>query len=402
MTDVIYIDGSQGEGGGQIVRSSLALSLVTERTVTIDRIRAGREKPGLMRQHLTAVNAAVEICGGKATGAAIGSRAITFEPQPVRAGEYRFSVGTAGSTTLVLQAVLPALLTSDGPTTLILEGGTHNAWAPPFDFLERVLLPLINRMGPRVEVDLERHGFYPAGGGRFRVHIQPAPTLSGFDLCERGDIVDRRARVLLANLPAHIARREIDTVIEKTGWNANCCSIVEVESAGPGNVVLLELASSHVTEVFTGFGQQGVKAERVAGEAAKQVCEYLQAGVPVGPYLADQLLLPLGISAWQREESLPGGASASLPLPVGEGRREGHALDSRLQATRRETSPAEAGTPTPSPSLRQRGGSFRTLPLSCHATTHIDLLRQFLGISIDVEQSPTDSCCTVHIAPSGV
>src|SRR5438105_11199908 len=123
MADPIYIDGSQGEGGGQIVRSSLALALVTGRTLTIDNIRAGRAKPGLMRQHLTAVNAAAEICGGKVTGAAVGARSLTFEPQPVRAGEYRFSIGTAGSATLVVQTVLPALLTAHVPTTLILDGG---------------------------------------------------------------------------------------------------------------------------------------------------------------------------------------------------------------------------------------------------------------------------------------
>src|SRR6516225_361743 len=178
MADSLGIDGSQGEGGGQVLRSSLALALVTGKPVTVDRIRAGREKPGLMRQHLTAVNAAVEICGGHATGAALGSRSITFEPQPVRPGEYRFDVGSAGSATLVLQTVLPALLIAEGPTTLILEGGTHNAWAPPFDFLEKAFVPLVNRMGPHVEVELDRHGFYPAGGGRFRVHIQPARMLS--------------------------------------------------------------------------------------------------------------------------------------------------------------------------------------------------------------------------------
>ena len=347
MADSLCIDGSQGEGGGQVLRSSLALALVTGKPVTVDRIRAGREKPGLMRQHLTAVNAAVEICGGHATGAALGSRSITFEPQPVRPGEYRFDVGSAGSATLVLQTVLPALLIAEGPTSLILEGGTHNAWAPPFDFLDEAFVPLVNRMGPRVEVELERHGFYPAGGGRFRVHIQPARALSGFDLGERGEIIECRARVLLANLPEHIARREIGTIIDKTGWRAKWCTVDAVDSAGPGNAVLLEVASKHVTEVFTAFGQQGVKAERIAADAARQANEYIAAGVPVGEYLADQLMLPLGISAWQGS-----------------------------------------------------GGSYRTLPLSLHATTHIDLLREFLGIAIDVEEAAGGDCCTVRISPA--
>ncbi len=387
MSVPIHIDGSQGEGGGQIIRSSLALALVTGRNVTIDRIRAGREKPGLMRQHLTAVNAAVEVCGGTAHGAAIGSRSITFEPQPVRAGEYQFSVGTAGSATLVLQTILPALLLAEGPTTLILEGGTHNPWAPPFDFLEKAFLPLVNRMGPRVEVDLERHGFYPAGGGRFRVHIQPAPRLAGFDLCERGEIVARRGRVLLANLPAHIALREIDTICEKTGWDADCCRAEEVRSAGPGNVVFLELDSEHVTEVFTGFGEHGVKAERVAGEAVRQMREYLTAGVPVGHYLADQLMLPLGISAWQGKEADSSAPRRSPPS-------EGSSLESRLQAANPTPAPAEAGTPTAGPT---HGGAYRTLPLSRHALTHIDLLRQFLGVTIAVDRAGSDGSCTVRI-----
>src|SRR6478752_4247267 len=146
MTTNLLINGAQGEGGGQIVRSSLALALVTGKSVTIENIRAGREKPGLMRQHLTAVQAAATVCGGVVKGAEIGSRSLIFEPRPVRAGEYQFSVGTAGSATLVLQTVLPALLIADGPSELVLEGGTHNQWAPPFDFLARVFLPLINRM----------------------------------------------------------------------------------------------------------------------------------------------------------------------------------------------------------------------------------------------------------------
>src|SRR5262245_17441877 len=184
---VLHIDGSHGEGGGQIVRTSLALAIVTGRSVAIDNIRAGRKEPGLKRQHLTAVNAAAEICGGRVTGAAVGSRAVTLEPGPVRPGNYRFNVGSAGSATLVLQTVLPALLIADGPSSLMLEGGTHNPWSPPFDFLQRVYLPLVERMGPRVIARLERPGFYPKGGGRFLVSVQPSAVLRGFDLLERGE-----------------------------------------------------------------------------------------------------------------------------------------------------------------------------------------------------------------------
>lgn len=337
MSDPIHIDGSLGEGGGQIVRSSLALSMVTGKPVSIVSIRAGRKKPGLMRQHLTAVNAAAEVCGAQVKGAGIGSRAILFTPGPVQAGEYNFSIGTAGSATLVLQTVLPALMIAVGPSRLTLEGGTHNQWAPPFDFLERTYLPLVNRMGPRVSARLERHGFYPAGGGRFTVDIEPAATLRGFDLREAGQSRSRSATALVSNLPQHIGEREIDTIVRRLNWNRKLGAVEEVDSNGPGNVVFATIESEHVCEVFTGFGRVGIRAEHVAKEVVKQVRDYLKADVPVGPYLADQLLLPLGISAWQS------------------GR------------------PAE-----------EHGGAFRTTPLTPHSETHIDILRTFLNVRIDV------------------
>jgi len=171
---MIQIEGSQGEGGGQILRSALALSLITATPFCIENIRAGRAKPGLLRQHLTAVNAAAEIGSAEMIGASIGSTRLEFKPGKVRAENYSFAVGTAGSATLVLQTVLPALLTHSEPSTLTLEGGTHNPFAPPYDFLARTFLPLIARMGPRVTTHLERAGFYPAGGGRFTVSIEPA------------------------------------------------------------------------------------------------------------------------------------------------------------------------------------------------------------------------------------
>lgn len=357
MDRTVFIDGSLGEGGGQIVRSSLALSSVTKRPVTIGNIRAGRPKPGLMRQHLAAVQAAAEVCRAEVSGARLGSRSLTFHPREARAGQYRFDVGSAGSATLVLQTVLPALLVAEGPSTLVLAGGTHNPWAPPFDFLQRAFLPLINRMGPRVQAHLDRPGFYPAGGGQFTVTIQPAAALEGFDLLQRGEIRSRSVCAWVSNLPRHIAQREVATVLRKLEWDrpagrspAVLERIEEVDAHGPGNVVFVVLEFEQVTEVFTGFGQKGVSAEQVAEGLARQVRAYLAADVPVGPYLADQLLLPLGMSA----ES--GG-------------------DSR----------------------RKRGGSFRTLPLTRHATTHIAVLQSFLGDAIDVQISDAAGSCTVQV-----
>jgi RNA 3'-terminal phosphate cyclase (ATP) len=340
MTEgLLTIDGSQGEGGGQVLRSSLALSLVTGRPFVIDKIRAGRKKPGLLQQHLTAVLAAAEVGGAEVEGAALGSRRLEFRPGPVQSGNYAFRVGTAGSATLVLQTVLPALLLAAGESNLVLEGGTHNPMAPPVDFLERVYLPLVSRLGPQVELQLVRPGFYPAGGGKFTVRVQPAKQLGRLELPDRGQIASRRVRAMVANLPRHIAERECRTIAQETGWGEASFSIDEVKgSRGPGNAVMIELEAEHVTEFFTAFGQLGVRAEDVAKDALCQAEEYLAAGVPVGKYLADQLMLPLGIGAY----------------------------------------------------LGSGGGVFRTMDLSPHATTHLDILRRFLELDIHVEQDGPD------------
>jgi RNA 3'-terminal phosphate cyclase (ATP) len=297
---MIVLDGSEGEGGGQILRSALALSLLTGTPFRIDKIRAGRPRPGLMRQHLTAVEAAAAVGGAEVSGAAVGASSLVFRPGRVRGGEHRFSVGTAGSTTLVLQTVLPALLTAAEPSLLVLEGGTHNPASPPFDFLVRSFLPLLARMGPRVEATLERPGFYPAGGGRLRVRVAPCPRLQPFELEDRGAIVKRAARAVVSNLPWSIGQREIQRLGERLGWEAGAFCVEEVESAGPGNVVLVELACEHLTEVFVGFGEKGVRAEAVADRAADQLTAYLASDAPVGPHLADQLVLPMALAGGGR------------------------------------------------------------------------------------------------------
>ena len=171
---MIEIDGSQGEGGGQILRSSLSLAICTQRPFRIANIRANRDKPGLLRQHLTAVKAAAEICGGEVIGAEIGSRELTFKPGALKGGDYSFAIGTAGSSTLVLQTVLPPLLTAAEPSVVRISGGTHNKGSPPFDFLQRAFLPLIARMGARVELELLSYGFYPKGGGVIVATITPS------------------------------------------------------------------------------------------------------------------------------------------------------------------------------------------------------------------------------------
>ena len=297
---MLVIDGSQGEGGGQILRTALALSLVTGRPFALERIRAGRRRPGLMRQHLTAVLAAAAIGAADVSGAELGSPGLRFAPTGVRAGDYRFVVGTAGSALLVLQAVLPALLTADGPSRLILEGGTHNPASPPFDFVERAYLPLVRRMGPDVRATLVRHGFYPAGGGRVEATVTPAPALQPIEILETGAALERRVRAVTASLPERIALTEAREVTRALAWPYAAAVVATVPSDGPGNVVHVDVASEHVHEVFTAFGERGRPARAVAADVVAQVERYLAAGVPVGPHLADQLVLLLALAGGGR------------------------------------------------------------------------------------------------------
>lgn len=294
---MIRIDGSTGEGGGQMLRSALSLSLVTGKAFRMENIRAKREKPGLLRQHLTAVLAACEIASALVEGATLGSKTLTFTPGSVRSGNYHFAIGTAGSGTLVFETILPALMTASGRSEITIEGGTHNMQAPPLDFLEKAFLPVINRLGPKIEIRLEKYGFYPAGGGRFIATIEPCERLSTIQLLERGEIERRSAVAIVANLPRSIAQREIDTVVKLLNWDAASPQIVETRnSIGPGNVVLVELASTNVTEVFCGFGRIGASAESVASEATDAIRSYLVSGAVAGEHLADQLLLPFALA----------------------------------------------------------------------------------------------------------
>jgi RNA 3'-terminal phosphate cyclase (ATP) len=221
---MLTIDGLFGEGGGQIIRSSLALSLITGKPFRIYNVRAGREKPGLQRQHLTAVNAAAQIGGAHVDGAAVGSREFTFVPRSVTPGEYHFAIGTAGATMLVLQTILPPLMIANAPSVITLEGGTHNKHAPLFDFLQKAFLPLVNRTGPHVSIELERYGFYPPGGGRINVYIEPRSGPKRLEIETRGAIQDKCARALVVKLPESIAERELAIIREHLGLNGGRAS----------------------------------------------------------------------------------------------------------------------------------------------------------------------------------
>ncbi|MCA9124535.1 MAG: RNA 3'-terminal phosphate cyclase [Planctomycetaceae bacterium] len=330
---MITIDGSQGEGGGQIVRSSLALSLITGIPIRIENVRAGRKNPGLLRQHLTAFQAATQISNAQTHGAELGSKVVQFEPGTITPGRYRFSVGSAGSTTLVFQTVLPALMLVDGISHIEVEGGTHNPHAPPFDYLARVYFPLLRKLGANVEAGNCHPGFYPAGGGCFGAKVVGCPSLNRLELLDRGVLLHRRVRALVANLPIDIAERECRLIERRTNWDAKNFSREEIEgSVGAGNVVMIELEFEHLTELFIAFGKTGKRAERVANEVLRSALDYIDQDVPVGTYLADQLLLPMGLAAAQGQSCV-----------------------------------------------------FRTGPLSQHARTQIDVLMRFLKIKIVVQ-----------------
>ncbi len=294
---MITIDGSEGEGGGQIVRNAGALSLVTGEPFRISNVRGRRPKPGLMRQHVTALEAACAISGSTCEGLTVGSTEIAFQPGRVAPGDYHFAVGTAGSTGLVLQTILMPLVLANGPSRLTLEGGTHNRQAPPYDFIERSFLPLINRMGPQVSVRIERHGFYPRGGGRVTVDITPAPLVP-IDGTDRGERLGVAARALFTSLPFEIAERMLARVRrDLPDWPEDAFSVHQLApDEGPGVILMLEARYAHVTEVVSGFGQLGVPAERIAKTVAARIKGYVEGSAFAGPYLADQLILPFALA----------------------------------------------------------------------------------------------------------
>jgi len=292
----LSIDGSLGEGGGQILRTCLALSLCLQRPFHMEPIRPRRSKPGIRHQHLAAVSAAAEVGRAHTRGAALDSSELYFEPGGVAPGDYRLDIGSAGSTSLVLQTVLPALLTAPGPSRIELIGGTHNPGAPTFEFLQQAFVPLVNQMGPTVGIHLKRAGFAPAGGGRVVVEIEPVPSLRPLWLLERGALQSVQAVAMLAHLPEHIARRELAVLAEELELPGAALQTRIVEADGQGNALVVALACEALTEIIVGFGRRGLRAEAVAAWVARGARQYLASGAPVGEHLADQLLLPLALA----------------------------------------------------------------------------------------------------------
>ncbi|HAE37637.1 MAG TPA: RNA 3'-terminal phosphate cyclase [Candidatus Riflebacteria bacterium] len=295
---MIRIDGSQGEGGGQILRTALALSACTGQAFLIENIRAKRKRPGLMRQHLSCVHAVQEICAATVEGDAISSQTLSFSPGPAKAGDYHFAVGSAGSAMLVLQSVLPPLLLADKPSQLILEGGTHNPLSPPFHFISEVFVPALAKIGFECSCEIERWGFYPAGGGKVLVRVKPTSieTLTRLDLCTPGRLRSSSVLAAVSKIPWEIGEDECNTIINAVNFEVTGKKTLAVESPGPGNVVMLRLDYENCPAMFTGFGELGVSRKKVAAAVYREARNFYKSEAAVDPHLADQLLLPMALA----------------------------------------------------------------------------------------------------------
>lgn len=297
----IRIDGSQGEGGGQILRSALALSAITGQAFTIENIRAKRQRPGLLRQHLTGVKAMAEVCQAQVSGAELGSTKLQFTPGDIRPGEYRWSIGTAGSTSLVLQTVLYPLLLAGDPSSVRIEGGTHNGQSPSFEFLDRSLCPLLAEMGYSAAVRLERNGFYPAGGGCIAVNLDSAGSRPAVHVSlESPELLGLSVHAWSANIPDRIGKAEVELIGESLGIPVDCRHAHMVASAGPGNAVSVVARTSLGDRVFTSYGEPRLALEKVAMDCVAQVRRWQASGAAVDEHLQDQLLLPLSLGAGGR------------------------------------------------------------------------------------------------------
>lgn len=304
---MLIIDGSYGEGGGQVLRTALALAALTGTAVRVERIRAGRAEPGLRPQHLTSVRAAAAVCNAHVEGAELGSQELTFIPNaPPQAGNYVFDVteaapgGSAGAVSLILQTILIPLAYSGGETLLILRGGTHVPWAPSAFYVEHVFVPIIGRMGLRVHLNLVHWGFYPAGGGELHAKIAPVQhTLGPLELVARGELKRLWGTAVAMNLPAHIPQRmanRAQNVLSQAGFRPSV-EARRLHGSGPGAGIFLCAEYEHARAGFAAYGRPGLPSEQVADMACEELIAHHRTQAPVDPYLADQMVLPMALAA---------------------------------------------------------------------------------------------------------
>jgi RNA 3'-terminal phosphate cyclase (ATP) len=298
---VIEIDGSHGEGGGQILRTALALSCITGAPFRLVNLRRGRPRPGLQPQHLASVRAAGAVCDARVLGEAKGSTELVFHPGPIRGGDFALDVGTAGSVTLVLQTLVPALLFAGRPGRVRLTGGTHVPWSPSYDYLAEVFAPALSRLGGRVGLAIARHGFYPAGGGAVSAEVQPAARLRPLIVTEEGGLVRIGGTSAVGRLPLSIAARQREAAIALLRGRLGDRVPLEIEtravaSRTPGTFIFLRAESPSWTAGFCAVGAPGKRAEAVGEEAALALLSHAGSGAPVDPHLADQLVPYLAVA----------------------------------------------------------------------------------------------------------
>ncbi len=299
---MVEVDGGFREGGGQILRTALSLSCLLQKPFRISNIRRGRKKPGLMPQHLTCVLAAKLISNARVVGDAIGASALSFFPGGVSSGEYRFDIGTAGSTSLVLQTIIPALAFSNsGKSAITLTGGTHVPFSPSFHYLANVFVPALKATGIDIDLSISAYGFYPKGGGKISAVIHPAGEIEPLKTVERGNLLRLKGFSGVGNLPFSIAERQKEALLRqihsKLGEYSCAADIksLAVPTPGQGTFVFLHSESENFIAGFTSLGARGKKAEVVGREAGDEFLEYYFAGAALDPHLADQIILYLAM-----------------------------------------------------------------------------------------------------------
>jgi RNA 3'-phosphate cyclase len=303
---MIAIDGSRGEGGGQILRTCVALSAVTGHGFRIDNIRAGREKQGIMPQHLNAIDAVARLCNARVEGLKVGSMELEFHPKKIKGGKFNLDIGTAGSVTLVLQALMIPSLHADGKVEVTITGGTDVRWSPPIDYLRFVTLPILERFGYRGRIQLIRRGYYPTGGGEVKALIEPAGHMDRIMLMEQGSVVAVKgvSHCHLDLEKARVARRQARSarpLLYNKLANIGFAGDIDIKqehakalSYGSGITLWIETENSILGA--DSLGERGKKAELVGLEAARDLIRELDSKVPLDRYMADQIIPYLALA----------------------------------------------------------------------------------------------------------
>lgn len=334
----LVIDGAQGEGGGQVLRTALTLSILTKTPIELINIRANRHRPGLLRQHFTAVKAAQEISNAKTEGVELGAKRIRFSPSEVKSGDYNFVIGTAGSTVLVAQTIVPLLALAKTPSSITFEGGTHNGMSPSLCFFKESYLAVLKEMGVNTSVKTRSLGFYPAGGGKWQLIIEPTNKLKTLALLTAGSDFEKEQKncsfkALMSGLPDSIGQTEVTTGRKALCWNEAIGEVERHKTNGPGNSFQTKIKGDVFTSLFEQIGELGVSSDRVAKRCVGRVKKFLKAEAAIEEHLADQLLLPMVLAG---------------------------------------------------------SGEFTTTEPSLHTKTNIDVIKQFLDVRIQIEQETKD------------